>query len=133
MNIKVTVGASEIARLALRLESLSQVPALAKHVIRKHASNIEEAATKRSPEVESGPKKDRPHPWRTGELRGSWSVREDDTGSAYYAVEIGNTKEYSPYVEYGTRNMSAQPMLEPSVDEEREPLQKDLKSLLGDG
>lgn len=39
-------------------------------------------------------------------------------------VIVGNSASYAPYVELGTHKMSAQPFLQPSVDENRNRLQQ---------
>lgn len=131
MMIKATIGAGDVARLQLRLDKIMQTPARVKSVMRKHGARIQREATLRSPEVEKGPIKDRPHPWRTGNLRASWDVATEDHLDGY-TVTIGNTADYAAYVEYGTRMMDAQPMLEPAVDQDRDSYLADLTQALGE-
>jgi len=55
--------------------------------------------------------------WKTGFLANSIIVEKLDKGMM---VEIGPTAPYGPYIEYGTRKMSARPFLHPAwlaVDE----------------
>lgn len=49
-------------------------------------------------------------PVDTGNLRASITPVVESWARAY----IGTNVEYAPYVEYGTRNMAAQPYLEPA-------------------
>ena len=50
-------------------------------------------------------------PVDTGRLRASISHDHDDT-----TMIVGTNVEYAPYVELGTRNMSAQPYLRPAIE-----------------
>lgn len=40
------------------------------------------------------------------------------------------TTEYSPYLEYGTRFMDAQPFVKPAFDEQKEKFKKDMSKLM---
>lgn len=51
----------------------------------------------------------------TGRMREGWDYEQ--TGPAEYTVF--NDVDYTIYNEFGTRNMSAQPMLGPATEEER--------------
>lgn len=44
-------------------------------------------------------------------------------------VEVGPTTEYSPYLEFGTRFMEAQPFVRPALDEQKKEFVKDFKKL----
>lgn len=56
----------------------------------------------------------------TGQMKRGWKTAEvdDDTSAAYNAVE------HVKYNEYGTRYMSAQPMLHPAAEAQREPFRR---------
>lgn len=51
---------------------------------------------------------------RTGAMRRGWRVTEDADG-----ITVDNPVAHTIFNEYGTRRMSAQPMLTPAVEEER--------------
>ncbi len=53
----------------------------------------------------------------TGLMKRSWQVAEVDDDTS----QVGNTVEHSRFNEYGTRHMSAQPMLIPAVEAARKP------------
>lgn len=59
----------------------------------------------------------------TGEMQQGWQTAEvdDDTSAAY------NPVAHSVHNEYGTRHMSAQPMLHPAVEAEREPFRRKIR------
>ena len=46
-----------------------------------------------------------------------------------FGCEAGPTTHYSPYLEFGTRFMEAQPFVKPSFDEQKGKFKKDLKKL----
>lgn len=58
-----------------------------------------------------------------------------DTASSVYQVitdggmttKVGPTKEYDPYVEWGTRKMEAEPFATPAFKEQKEQFKKDLE------
>lgn len=50
----------------------------------------------------------------TGRMRAGW--QSERTGE--YEYEVSNDVDYTIYNEFGTRNMSAQPMLGPAIEEE---------------
>ena len=43
---------------------------------------------------------------------------------------VGPTTDYSPYVEYGTRFMQAEPFVKPSWEEQKELFKKDMDKLV---
>ena len=53
----------------------------------------------------------------TGQMKRSWVVAMEDDHSG----ELANTANHSKFNEYGTRHMSAQPMLHPAVEQARGP------------
>lgn len=58
-------------------------------------------------------------PVRTGNLRRSIHSQLADSRPESASAKVGTNVEYSPYVEYGTRRMSARPYLRPALDEKR--------------
>ena len=61
-------------------------------------------------------------PVDTGMLRAS--ITSTGSGSEY---EIGTNLEYAPFVEFGTRDMAAQPFLFPAFEKGVRDLQKNIK------
>lgn len=45
-------------------------------------------------------------------------------------AEVEPTTEYSPYLEYGTRYMEAQPFVHPAFDEQKEKFKSDMQKLV---
>jgi HK97 gp10 family phage protein len=65
--------------------------------------------------------------YQTGETKRSISLEIQDGGMA---AEAGPETDYSPYVEYGTRFMEAQPFVRPAFDEQKELFKKDMQKLV---
>lgn len=72
--------------------------------------------------------------------KGKGKVFKSPTGATKRSVELslahnsltamaGPTTEYSPYLEYGTRFMDAQPFVKPAFDEQKEKFKKDMSKL----
>ena len=66
----------------------------------------------------------------TGFMKRSITMRLDITGLAGY---ITAGAEYSPYVEFGTRNMDAQPFMRPAAREQAPIFMNDLSNLIRKG
>jgi HK97 gp10 family phage protein len=64
----------------------------------------------------------------TGELRDSWAVAFTGPTDG----EVFSDSDHAVYNEYGTVNMSAQPMLHPAIDEERPKYIAALANILSD-
>lgn len=64
--------------------------------------------------------------YQTGETKRSIELSVSSNG---LTVMAGPTTEYSPYLEYGTRFMDAQPFVKPAFDEQKEKLKKDMAKL----
>lgn len=62
-----------------------------------------------------------------GDTAGSIFTEISDGGMT---AEVGPTTEYSPYVEYGTRFMEAEPFIKPAFDEQKEQFKKDMDRLV---
>ena len=65
-------------------------------------------------------------PVDTGNLRRSIELNIKDSG---LTAEVEATAEYAPYVEYGTRFMTAQPYIRPAYIKQRKKFKQDMKKL----
>ena len=64
--------------------------------------------------------------YSTGDTAGSINTEVRDGG---LTVAVGATMNYDPYVEYGTRYMSAEPILDPSLERVRPQFLGDLEKV----
>ena len=62
----------------------------------------------------------------TGDTAGSINAEPRDGG---LTVAVGATMNYNPYIEYGTRYMSAEPILDPSLERVRPQFLGDLDKI----
>lgn len=53
-----------------------------------------------------------------------------DMGDGGFTAEVGPTTDYSPYVEYGTRYMDAQPFVRPAYEEQVAEFKRDMRKLV---
>jgi HK97 gp10 family phage protein len=65
--------------------------------------------------------------YQTGETKRSIGLEILDGG---FTAESGPETDYSPYVEYGTRFMDAQPFVKPAHDEQKGKFKSDLQKLM---
>lgn len=65
--------------------------------------------------------------YQTGTTKRSIGLEIKDGG---FTASVGPETEYSPYLEYGTRFMSAQPFVKPSLDEQEQKFKGDLEKLM---
>lgn len=65
--------------------------------------------------------------YQTGTTKRSISLDIKDGG---LTAEVEPETEYSPYLEYGTRFMEAQPFVRPALDEQAEQFKKDMQKLV---
>lgn len=65
--------------------------------------------------------------YATGTTKRSIGMEIEDGGMS---VSVGPETEYSPYLEFGTRFMSAQPFVKPALDEQAKIFEQDLKKLM---
>ena len=65
--------------------------------------------------------------YATGETKRSVNLEIKDGG---FTADSGPTTEYSPYLEYGTRFMDAQPFVRPAYTEQKEKFKKDMQKLV---
>jgi HK97 gp10 family phage protein len=65
--------------------------------------------------------------YQTGTTKRSIGLEIKDKG---FTAEVAPETEYSPYLEYGTRFMDAQPFVKPAHDEQKEAFKKDMQRLV---
>lgn len=65
--------------------------------------------------------------YQTGTTKRSITRVSKDSG---FSVEVGPTTEYSPYLEYGTRFMEAQPFVRPALEEQATQFHSDMQKLV---
>lgn len=66
--------------------------------------------------------------YQTGQTKRSIGLEIKDGG---FTAEVAPETEYSPYLEYGTRFMDAQPFVKPALEEQAEQFKRDMKKLMG--
>lgn len=65
--------------------------------------------------------------YSVGDTAGSVNTNITDGGMT---AEVGPTTEYSPYVEYGTRFMTAEPAVRPAFEEQVPIFKRDMEQLV---
>lgn len=65
--------------------------------------------------------------YATGETKRSITLGIKDEG---FTAEVEPMTEYSPYLEYGTRFMDAQPFVNPAYNEQKKKFKKDMDKLV---
>lgn len=65
--------------------------------------------------------------YQTGTTKRSIGLEITDNGMT---AEVAPTTEYSPYLEYGTRFMDAQPFVFPAENEQKEKFKRDMQKLV---
>lgn len=65
--------------------------------------------------------------YQTGQTKRSIGLEIQDGG---FAAEVEPTTDHSPYLEYGTRFMEAQPFVGPAFKEQSEKFKKDMQGLV---
>ena len=65
--------------------------------------------------------------YQTGTTKRSIGLEIKDSG---FTAEVGPETEYSPYLEYGTRFMDAQPFVKPAHEEQAEKFKRDMDKLV---
>ena len=72
--------------------------------------------------------------YQTGNLKRSIGIDIVDSGFTSEVgpgmKETGQSVEYAPYLEYGTRFMDAQPFVKPSYDSQKEKFKRDMQKLV---
>ena len=65
--------------------------------------------------------------YQKGTTKRSIGLEPKDGG---FAAEVGPETEYSPYLEYGTRFMDAQPFVRPAFEEQKAKFKQDMNKLV---
>lgn len=65
--------------------------------------------------------------YQTGTTKRSIGLEIKDSGMT---ADVGAETEYSPYLEYGTRFMDAQPFVRPSLEAQTEQFKSDMQKLV---
>ena len=65
--------------------------------------------------------------YATGTTKRSITLNIADSG---FTAEVEPTTEYSPYLEYGTRFMTAQPFVKPALDKQKPKFKSDMQKLV---
>lgn len=89
-----------------------------KRVVRQNGSEMQQKI-QRNADFDKG--------YQTGTTKRSIGLDFKDGG---FTAEVEPTTEYSPYLEYGTRFMDAQPFVKPGYDEQAKQFKKDMQKLV---
>ena len=65
--------------------------------------------------------------YQTGQTKRSIGLEMQDSG---LTASVGPETEHSPYLEFGTRFMEAQPFVKPAYDDQKVEFRKDLQRLM---
>ena len=65
--------------------------------------------------------------YQTGTTKRGIGLEIQDGG---FTAEVGPETEYSPYLEYGTRFMEAQPFIKPAHEEQKQKFKQDMQRLV---
>lgn len=88
-----------------------------KKVVRHHGSELQRNMQKKADFTKG---------YATGTTKRSIGLEMKDGG---FTAEVAPETEYSPYLEYGTRFMEAQPFVRPALDEQAPKFKSDLQKL----
>lgn len=89
-----------------------------KKVVKTHGSQLHRGMQRKA-DFEKG--------YQTGATKRSIGLEITDGGMT---AEVEPSTEYSPYLEFGTRFMTAQPFVKPSWEEQKEKFKNDLDKLM---
>ena len=89
-----------------------------KAVVKQNGAELQEK-TQKNADFKKG--------YQTGTTKRSIGLAITDGG---LSAEVEPTTEYSPYLEYGTRFMEAQPFVRPAYEEQKKQFQKDMQRLV---
>ena len=109
------VGVEELMKKLKQNATLDDV----KRIVRKNGSEMQEKIM-RNADFKMG--------YQTGTTKRSVSPPEIKDGGM--TAETGPETEYSPYLEYGTRFMDAQPFIRPAYDDQKKKFESDMRKLV---
>lgn len=89
-----------------------------KKVVRHHGSELQKKMQSKA-DFKKG--------YQTGTTKRSIGLEITDGG---FAAEVEPKTEYSPYLEYGTRFMEAQPFVKPALEEQKAQFKSDMQKLV---
>lgn len=112
-SIKVT-GLEELEKALKENVTMDDV----KKVVKRHGSELQKR-TQGKADFKKG--------FQTGTTKRSIGLEIKDNG---FTAEVEPTTEYSPYLEYGTRFMEAQPFVKPALEEQKEKFKSDMQKLV---
>ena len=125
MAIKVT-GLDKLQKALKDKVTMDDV----KNTVRKHGSQLQrkmQANADFKGHMGWVPGKGRTFISPTGETKDSIGLEFTDQG---FTAEVEPKTEYSPYLEYGTRFMQAQPFVKPSLNEQKQKFKSDMQKLV---
>lgn len=112
-SIKIT-GVKELQQHLKKNANLDDV----KKVIRQNGSELQQKMQNKADFTKG---------YQTGQTKRSITLEIQDSG---LKAEIQPTTEYSPYLEFGTRFMSAQPFVRPAFEEQLPKFKSDMQKLM---
>lgn len=112
-GIKVT-GLKELEKALKENVTMDDV----KRVVRHHGSQLQQNMQNKA-DFNKG--------YQTGQTKRSIGLEIKDSG---FTAQAGPETDHSPYLEYGTRFMEAQPFVKPAFDEQKEQFVRDMKKLM---
>ena len=112
-SIKVT-GLKELQKALKDNVDLDDV----KRVVRHHGSKMQQRMKDKA-DFKMG--------YQTGTTKRSIELDFEDQG---FTATVEPTTDYSPYLEYGTRFMDAQPFVKPAWNEQKELFKRDMQKLV---
>lgn len=118
------MGAVEISglnKLIYKLEKCKDLGPV-KTVVRKNGVDMQDSMARHAESAFT-------QGYATGTTAGSITGHSIDGGLGY---EAQPATHYSPYLEYGTRFMEAEPFVKPAFNEQKEKFISDMKKLVGD-
>ena len=89
-----------------------------KRVVRHHGAELQQRMQEKA-DFKKG--------YQTGTTKRSIGLEIKDSGMA---AEVAPETEYSPYLEYGTRFMEAQPFVSPALEEQSPKFKSDMQKLV---
>lgn len=112
-SIKVT-GVKELQKRLKKNVTLDDV----KKVVRQNGSELQEKMQDKA-DFKKG--------YQTGETKRSITLEIQNSGMT---AEVKPTTDYSPYLEFGTRFMDAQPFVRPAFEEQLTQFKSDMQKLV---